>query len=144
MRFRTGQANVCSWTELLLYVNWPVTAACRKQLAENNGQGWVYVIRLLKQVGVLFRAKPRTHSDLTGHADKIFLKNVWSITVYIIHHRVFPKTSQSNRRELTLAGNSDPHSVWKLFSLSAVFSGQRSKPKSWSLIRQIVCREINR
>lgn len=25
--------------------DWPL-AACRKQLAENNGQGWVYFIRL--------------------------------------------------------------------------------------------------
>lgn len=25
----------------LLYVDWAMTAVCRKQLAENNGQGWV-------------------------------------------------------------------------------------------------------
>lgn len=43
-----GQAEVWGWkaAELLLYVDWPLAAACRKQLAENNGQGWVYFIRL--------------------------------------------------------------------------------------------------
>lgn len=38
--------------ELLLYVDWPLAAACRKQLAENNGQGWVYFIRLHKYAGI--------------------------------------------------------------------------------------------
>lgn len=31
-------------------------SVCRKQLAENNGQGWVYFIRLYKYVGTFSRA----------------------------------------------------------------------------------------